>query len=69
MPGQPTNTGSPIVKTLKMITQTQFILLSHRLNSSNDINWIKDLNMSVESSSGFRTFSEFYQLRDQCKPY
>lgn len=56
MPVQPTNTATPIMKSLKMITQTQLILLSRRLNSSNDIDWIEDINMSVESSSGFPYF-------------
>ena len=53
MPGQPTNTTIPIMKTLKMIIQTQCILLLHKFNGSNGIDKVEAINMKAKSSSGF----------------
>lgn len=55
MPGQPTNT-TPMMNTLKMITQSEFTLLSHKLNSLNGITRIEDTNMNVNSSPRFPQF-------------
>lgn len=52
MPGQPTNT-TPIMNTLKMITQSEFTLLSRKLSSQNCITHIEDINMNVNSSPRF----------------
>lgn len=58
MPSQPTNTTTtPITKILKMVSQTKFVLLSHRLNSSNDFDWTEDINMNAKSSQDFHSFS------------